>query len=78
MIVERGGREWGGTMRRGMGTTVEYRRISKPAAIAHNLAQITTCIYTQMNHICTKSTRQTNCIDIDGKQTLRGEWTVLE
>ena len=66
-------RERGGTMRRGMGTTLERERErererSKLAAIAHTLAQITTCSYTQMNHICTKSTRQTSRFYIDGKQ----------
>ena len=33
--------------------------------IAHTPTQITTCIYTQMNHICTKSTRKTSCIYIE-------------
>ena len=54
----------------GVGMTLEYIEKSKHAAIAHTLAQITTCIYTQMNHICTKSIRQTSHIYIDGKQNV--------
>ena len=64
-------------MYKGMGATIERER-SKLTAITHTLAQITTCNYSQMNHICTKSTRQTSCIYIDNKQTSHVEWFVPE
>ena len=51
---------------------------SEPSTIPHTLTQTTTCIYTQMNHICTKPTRQASCIYIDSKQTSHGGWVVPE
>ena len=69
--------EGGGAIRMYRGMTTRERE-REPTTIAHTLTQITTCIYTQMNHICTKPTRQTSCISIDSKQTSHGEWVVPE